>query len=154
MRYIQDQPYGCGLYAVSNALNIYNFLTDERLNESKTGNVIGQLSKWMQDDGMNMYIDALYYDHLGEKLPESAFGYVPIGEDGIMMPILLNVRLSEGGLNHMVGGRISKNGTLHLYDSLKLDMIVTKLSEVNNLYHNVYGLFIFMDLKDGSYVFI
>lgn len=51
IKYKQNQPYGCGLYAVANACNLDNFITEERLEKSKTGNVIGQLSKWMQDDG-------------------------------------------------------------------------------------------------------
>jgi hypothetical protein len=39
----QKQPYGCGLYAVANACNLKNFITEERLEASKKGNVIGQL---------------------------------------------------------------------------------------------------------------
>jgi len=43
MKHKQKQPYGCGLYAVANACNLDNFITDERLEKSKNGNVIGQL---------------------------------------------------------------------------------------------------------------
>ena len=49
MKHKQKQPYGCGLYAVANACDLDNFITDERLEKSKNGNVIGQLSKWMQE---------------------------------------------------------------------------------------------------------
>jgi hypothetical protein len=41
-----------------------------------------------------------------------------------------------------------------LYDSLKEEMIETTLKKVNKMYHHVYGLFIFMGVEDGSYVFI
>jgi len=80
MKHKQKQPYGCGLYAAANACNLDNFITDERLEKSKNGNVIGQLSKWMQDDGHQFYIDSLYYNHVGKKLPTSALYYKPVGE--------------------------------------------------------------------------
>ena len=35
MKHKQKQPYGCGLYAVANACNLDNFITDERLEKSK-----------------------------------------------------------------------------------------------------------------------
>lgn len=41
MKHKQKQPYGCGLYAVANACNLDNFITPERLEKSKSGNVIG-----------------------------------------------------------------------------------------------------------------
>ena len=154
MKHKQKQPYGCGLYAVANACNLDNFITEERLQKSKKGNVIGQLSRWMQEDGMDFYIDTLYYDHVGKKLPETALNYVPIGDNIIFLPILINVRYSENGINHLIGGKIAKNGTLYLYDSLKENMIETTLREVNEMYHHVYGLFLFMGIEDGSYVFI
>lgn len=150
----QKQAYGCGLYAVANACNLDNFITEERLEKSKSGNVIGQLSKWMQDDGHPFYIDTLYYDHQGTKLPETAFHYIPVGEAVTFLPVLINVRFSDNGKNHLVGGKICKDGTLYLYDSLQDNMIETRLSELNGLYHHVYGLFLFMGVEDGSYVFI
>jgi hypothetical protein len=64
------------------------------------------------------------------------------------------VRFSDGGKNHLIGGKIGVDGTLYLYDSLKVEMIETTLKKVNKMYHNVYGLFIFMGIEDGSYVFI
>ena len=99
MKYKQKQPYGCGLYAVANACNLENFITEERLEASKKGNVIGQLSKWMQEDGHPFYIDTLYYNHVGKKLPASALEYVPKGEGVNFLPILINVRFSDEGKN-------------------------------------------------------
>lgn len=154
MKYKQNKPYGCGLYAVANACNLDNFITEERLEASKKGNVIGQLSKWMQEDGHPFYIDTLYYNHLGKKLPASACDYVPRGEGIHFLPVLINVRYSEQGKNHLIGGKIGTNGTLYLYDSLKEEMIETTLKKVNKMYHHVYGLFIFMGVEDGRYVFI
>jgi hypothetical protein len=149
----QKQGYGCGLYAVANACNLKDFITDERLEKSKDGNVIGQLSKWMQDDGHPFYIDSLYYNHTGKRLPNSALGYKPEG-DVNFLPILLNVRYSEGGKRHLIGGKIGKDGTLYLYDSLAEDMVETTLRKANRMYAEVYGLFLFMGIDNGDYVFI
>jgi len=154
MKHKQKQPYGCGLYAVANACNLDEFITEERLEKSKTGNVIGQLSKWMQEDGLPYYIDTLYYNHVGKKLPTSALGYHPTGDTVNLLPVLINVRYSENGKNHLIGGRIDKERNLYLYDSLKEEMITTTLGKVNRMYHNVYGLFIFMSVENGDYVFI
>lgn len=155
MRYKQTKPYACGLYSVANACNLDNFVTDERLALSKEfGNTIGQLSRWMQDDNLPYAIDALFYDHVGTKLPDSALEYKPSGEGINFMPVLINVRFSKDGLNHLVGGKISKDGTLFLYDSLKDNVVVTTLKEVNDMYFNVYGLFILMHVIEGNYVFL
>ena len=154
MKHKQNQPWGCGLYAVANALNLDNFITEERLEKSKSGNVIGQLSKWLQEDGTPIYIDTLYYNHLGKKLPSTALGYRPVGEDVYFLPVLINVRFSDEGKNHLIAGKISKEGKLYLYDSLKEDVIETKLSAVNKMYHHVYGLFVFMGVDGGDYVFL
>jgi len=154
MKHKQNQPWGCGLYAVANACNLDGFITEERLEKSKNGNYIGQLSKWLQEDGMDVYIDTLYYNHLGKKLPKSALDYRPLGDNVTLLPVLINCRFSEEGKNHLIGGKIDKEGNLYLYDSLKEEMITTTLKKVNSMYHNVYGLFILMGVNDGSYVFI
>ncbi len=150
----QLQPYGCGLYAVANACNLPDFITDERLEKSKVGNTIGQLSRWLQDDGKPFFIEVLYYNHVGKKLPKSALEYKPSGEGITFLPVLINVRYSDGGKNHLIGGKIDKEGKLYLYDSLKESMTESSLKEVNKNYHNVYGLFILSGIEDGSYVFI
>ena len=154
MKHKQKQPWGCGLYAVANACNLDDFVTEERLEISKNGNVIGQLSKWMQDDGLPFYIDTLYYNHTGKNLPQSALSYHPIGESVEFLPVLINVQLSEEGKRHMVGGKIDKEQNLYLYDSLDEEMQVTTLSKVNKKYYRVFGLFIFMSVENGDYVFI
>ena len=149
----QDQAFGCGMYAVANALNLPSFVTPERLEASKTGNRKGQLDRWMQEDGMDWYIEALYYDHVGKKLPETALSYKPVGEDIIVLPILLNVRFTEGGLNHLVGARIDTDGVGILFDSLKKEPLTMTLREMNEHYPICYGLFIFSHIS-GDYVFI
>lgn len=75
---IQNQPYGCGLYAVANALNLDGFVTEERLESSKNGVSTRMLSKWLEEDGHNFYIGELYYNLLGKRMPDSAMHYIPI----------------------------------------------------------------------------
>jgi len=150
----QKTPYGCGMYAIANAFNMPDFITEKRLQESKSGNRLGQLTKWVQEDGNDFYLEVLYYDHNGLKLPESATKYKPIGEEILSFPVLIEVRYSEEGKNHMIGGKIFDDGTLYLYDSLKEEMTMTTLSGVNELYHNVYGLFCMCDMVTGEWIFL
>jgi hypothetical protein len=150
----QKQSYGCGLYATANALNLDNFITDERLEKSKNGNITGQLSKWMQDDGHPFCIDSLYYNHEGKRLPNSALHYKPFGENIALLPVLINVQFSENGKRHLIGGKIDGEKNLYLYDSLKEEPEKTTLSKVNKKYYRVFGLFIFMNVETGDYVFI
>ena len=154
MKYKQKKSYGCGLYAIANACNLDNFITEERLEQSKGGNNIGQLSKWLQEDGLSFYIDLLYYNHLGKKLPRTALNYKPEGDNVISWPILLSVRSCESCKNHLIGGRIDKEGILYLYDSLKDDVIETTLAKVNKMYHNVYGLYLFLTIDGGNNIFL
>lgn len=154
IKYKQSNPWGCGLYAVANACNLNDFITEERLELSKSGNRIGQLSQWLKDDGHQFYIDVLYYNHLGKKLPRTSLYYRPLGDEIYFLPILINVRFSDDGKNHMVGGKISKDGTLYLYDSLQDEIVKTSLQKLNMRYHNVFGLFVFVGLENGNYCFI
>ena len=73
LKYKQTEKFGCGLYAIANLFHLDNYITDERLEISKKGLVIGQLSKWLQDDGNNFYVDNWYYNHEGGKLPKKLF---------------------------------------------------------------------------------
>ena len=149
------------MYAVANACNFDNYVTPERLEESKPGNNIGQLSKWMQEDGHPFYIDALFYDHNGSKIPDAHCGYKPVFEDkpdtdNYFLPLIFSVlNREESKLRHMVGGKVAKDGTLFLYDSCKTEIIETTLAEVNDMYHHIYGLYIFNGLHpEAGYCFI
>ena len=150
---IQQNGYGCGLYAVANACNLKNFVTPERLEQSKSGNNVGQLSRWLQDDGLQIYIDYLYYHASGRKLPPSVTGYKPFG-DLSYIPILLQVQQTPNSKNHIIGGKLGKDGILYLYDSLKDDEIETTLAKVNKMYHCVYGLNVFVSYENHKYAVI
>ena len=149
LKYKQTGPYGCGLYAIANLFHLDGFITEERIEKSKKGLVIGQLSKWLQDDGYNFYIDNWYYNHNGGKLPKKFFKYLP---EENSFPVMFNVR-SKKGLNHIVAGRLYSNGNLEVADSSKPEIIYLKeFSEINNLYENVYGFFCFIDLDNTQYI--
>jgi hypothetical protein len=149
------KPYGCGISAVSNAINHRTFLTEDRLEKSKNGNNIGQLSKWMQEDNLPFYIDVLFFNHFVKKLPKLVCELVPIGDGISFSPILLSTRFSKDGLLHMVGGKIDKLGVLYLYDKqFENGMIETTLKECHKFYYSVNALYIFAGVETGDYVFI
>jgi len=152
----QKQTYGCGLYAVANALNLEGFITEERLGKSNCpdGVTIGQLSKYLQDDNLPISIEPLYYNTSAKKLPKAELLVQPQGIDVEYLPILIAVRYSHNSLNHLLGGKIDKGGILYLYDSLRDVEVKTTLKSLNSLYPIVYGLFYFKSLKEGKEIFI
>lgn len=156
VKYTQKQPWGCGLYAVANVCNLDNYITEERLGQSNTGNgnTIGQLSKWLQEDGLPYNIEALYYNQESQYLPDYVINCKPSGEGILGLPILIAVNYSENSLNHLIGGQIDLEGKLYLFDSLKEDVVITTLQEVNDMYHSVYGVYVFVDITNGSYAFL
>jgi len=154
IKYKQKQSWGCGVYSVANALNLNNFVTEDRIDKSKNGNNIGQLSNWLQEDGHQIYIDVLYFSAMANKLPEIEFGYKPVGDGLNFLPILIQVRFSEEGKQHLMAGRISQSGKLFVMDSLKDEVVETTIANLNDMYHAVYGLYVFNSLDASGYVFI
>lgn len=149
MKYLQNEPYGCGLYAVANVFQLENYITPERLEKSKKGLVVGQLSKWLQDDGMNIYIDNWYYNHEYGKLPDWCFNYLPAENS---FPVMFNVK-SKNGLNHIISARLWADGRLDVFDSCKKKSFCLKnFEEINNCYEHVYGFFCFIDLETTRYI--
>ena len=149
LKYKQTEKFGCGLYAIANLFHLDNYITDERLEIAKKGLVIGQLSKWLQDDGNNFYVDNWYYNHEGGKLPKKFFKYLP---EENSFPVMFNVR-QKNGLNHIIAGRLYSDGKLDIADSMKPEIIsLNEFSEINKLYDNVYGFFCFIDLENTKYI--
>tara|TARA_Y100000034_G_scaffold29728_1_gene36189 strand:+ start:60287 stop:60769 length:483 start_codon:yes stop_codon:yes gene_type:complete len=151
----QNNAYGCGLYAVANALDLPELVTPERLEASKDGNTIGQLSRWLQDSGHDYYIEVLYYDDTVDRLPDNHTKYRPYFEDGseAILPILLRVQFSEEGKGHLIAGNIYPDGKLLIYDSLEDEIEETTLEKINDRYPLVFGLYVFRDLIIDSYIF-
>jgi hypothetical protein len=152
----QTQPYGCGLYAVANALKLEGFITQERLEKSNCpeGVTIGQLSRYLQDDNLPISIEPLWYNTSAKNIPKAELLIQPQGVDVEYLPILIAVRHSHNSLNHLLAGRIDKSGILYLYDSLRDVEVKTTLKSLNSLYPIVYGLFYFKSLAEGKEIFI
>lgn len=152
----QTTGYGCGVYAVANAIGVPSYVNDQRLNSSINGNNLGQLSKWLQDDGHNMFIDPLYFKATGLKLPKDQLGYkpIPVGENKhIQLPVLIDLKYVKNGKMHLTAGHIRTDGSLVYMDSLRQEIEFTTLSEINKR-HYVFGLFCFCDILTGDRLFL
>lgn len=154
MKYKQTTPYGCGMYAVAHACNLDNFVTEKRLEESKAfGNLTCQLDKWMKEDDIKLYMQPLFYDGKAKDIPKH-WHDLKIEGEVIAMPLVFCVTLSEGGLSHMIGAHLDKNGILYVYDSLKSDVYESTIDRLNESYHHIFGMFVFCDVNNGDYAFI
>lgn len=145
----QENGYGCGLYAVANALKIDSFITDERLDSSKNGVSIGKLNKYLLDDGMGIFIDVLYCDTLRSKLPED-WCRLYSQYSNKLFPILIQCVVSSKF--HLIAATLSDEaGVIILYDSLSKEPIKCMLSEVNGMYDEVVGLYSFNYIDTTEY---
>lgn len=146
--YKQKNNYGCGLYSIANVFDYPEFVTEERLKESIGGLVIGQLSKWLQEDGYDWSVDYWYYNHDGGKLPEWLSKIKP--EFGCLASMFY-VRGKTGSYNHMISGKIDKDGIITVYDSLFNEpVVVNSIEELNNMYDEVYGMCCFINHEDNT----
>ena len=145
----QRQPYGCGLYALANAIQDKSIVTDERIENSKNGNNIGQLNKWLIESGYDLFLDPLYFTCIGDRLPDDICSIVPIGDNVISLPVLIDLQYSDKGLMHMVAGEITVDGKLTVIDSLKDEEYTTTLKEFNEQYFRCFGLWHFRGITDG-----
>ena len=144
----QNQPYGCGMYAVANTCNLQTYVTDQRLEESKGSNNIGQLSKWMQEDGLELFVDPLYINYQGSKLPNDLME-LKADDKTKQLPLLLHIQESEQSLSHMIGLRLDEEGLVYLIDSRKDEIVITNMYDLNDRYWKIYGIYVFA-LLDGS----
>lgn len=153
--YKQTTHSGCGMYAVANACNFNNFVTEKRLKGSSMyGNLTGKLDNWMQQDGHPFYMQALFYDASTSKLPKTATDYFPEG-DVFALPLIICCTLSAGGKSHMVAVNVFKDKSVMLLDSLKEEpVMLNALSEINDMYHTVFGVYAFCDINTGNYAFL
>lgn len=146
----QTQGFGCGLYAVANALNLDNFVTEERLSLSINGINNGQLSNYMQQDGLNLYLDTLYCDCFNDKLPDSWVS-INLTGDNNYMPFLIQVVINER--YHLMGAKLFQDNTIDLLDSLQKEAIKCTLSDVNKMYRKVTALYSFNYLDSAEYLY-
>lgn len=146
----QKYPYGCGLYALANAIQDEKIVTQKRVDQSMHGNNVGQLNAWLIESGHDLFLDPLYFTCINNRLPDDICKIIPIGDDVLSIPVLIDIQFSENGLMHMVAGEITKDGVLVVVDSLKDECEVTTLYDFNEKYFRCFGLWHFRSIKDGS----
>lgn len=154
IKHKQKTPYGCGMYAVANALNIDNFITEERLEQSKSGNTMYQLNKWLEESGYAYNIECMYFTVSQNK--ESLHGIVLPKEINFysdsetkILPLLLNVKKTASSRNHLIAGCLTHQHLI-LIDSLKEETQVIKWEEINQHYDFCYGVWMFQSQETLS----
>ncbi len=147
----QEKGYGCGLYAVANVLDLKDFITPQRLEKSKKGVTRFELSKYLQEDNINLYIDVLYCDTFKDKLPNEWCLLRPTGNNNCI-PILVQCIIHEN--YHLMGAKLFQTGHVMLFDSMKKTSIICTLEEINAMYEKVVGLYSFNHLDTADYLFL
>lgn len=146
----QYTPYGCGMYAVANALQKPDFACGDRLAESRGGNTIYQLNTWLSQD--ELYLDPLYFNTCGvPKLPSEIATIVP-DDESETLPIVLSVKKTHDSKVHMIAAHLTKNGYIEFFDSLRSKSAFCTLGTLP--YVEIYGLWVFCSTIDNSYVCI
>lgn len=139
----QENGYGCGLYALANIFNDESIITATRLIDSKNGNNTGQLNKWLNELGKELFIDPLYFNAMGKKFPKWVCDLRPKGDDVISIPVMIDVQFNKDGKTHFIAAEIFKNGELYVMDSLKDESYITTLHEFNKSFYRVFGIWYF-----------
>ncbi len=147
----QDMPFGCGLFALANLLGNKEVVTDERLKESETGNNFYQLNKWLLEEGYNMFIEALYFNSIDNRLPDNICDIKPNGDDVLALPVLIDIQSAENSKMHLVTAEIYKDGSLVVVDSLKESIEITTLKEYQERHFRVFGLWYLRPINGEGY---
>jgi hypothetical protein len=149
----QEYGYGCGVYSIANALNYADFITDERLEQSKCGNNVGQLTKWLNDDGHNMFIDTIKYTGRLISLPKM---WWRLDETCAYFPMLISVPATRT-INHMIAIKGYPEWTLPRSEKAPIEVCDSLLDEpfwmeswddLKKKYPKVYGLFCFRNFEN------
>lgn len=149
---VQESGYGCGLYAVANALNLDYFVSEERLEDSRFGVGNGKLNKYLIEDEYDVFIDVLYCDSQVNNIPEVWCKIYSENKDTVM-PILIQCEINEK--YHLMGAwLLNEEGKIVLFDSLKKESISCTLSDVNKMYDRVFALYSFNKISTTEYIAI
>lgn len=147
----QKNAYGCGLYALANTLMRESVITQERLEDSENGNNIGQLNKWLIQEGEDLFIEPLYFSSTGKRLPKSITQLKPHGVGVLSLPVLIDVQSVKDGKMHLVAADISPEGNLLVTDSMKEKKELTTLAEYQKRFYRVFGLWALRSYKIDGY---
>ena len=147
----QENAYGCGLYALANIFQDESIITQTRLIESKSGNNTGQLNKWLIEYGQELYLEPLFFNNTGKRLPKWICGMLPKGEGVISMPIMIDVQFIKNGKTHFIAAEIFTTGELYVMDSLKSEAYLTTLSELNKSFYRIFGVWYLRHYYEEGY---
>ena len=126
VKFKQSKNYGCGLYALANLFQSESIINKRRLTESKNGNNIFQMNKWLSKD-LGYTLEPLY-----AHLDSNSFPLPPKGtnfateNDGDSVPLLIDTSNTQDGRKHVVAALADNKGNVVIIDSLKEETIVTK----------------------------
>jgi len=113
----QEFGYGCGLYAIANALQDKSIITENRIAWSENGNNVGQLNRWLEQSDYDCWIGVIRYNN---QEPIEIFDLVPdFDSDGriLWFPFLVVITSSQEK-NHMLGCRYMRDNSIIVHDSL------------------------------------
>jgi len=142
IRYKQPTGHNCALHAISNLFGEDSIMKPDRLEYGIYGHTINDLNIYLKEDCKTYYIETLYKSIFHTELPEAAYVWPTSNIDTI--PLLLAV-VSNSGVNHIVGLKVTSDKTVYLYDSLFDNVVVTEFSKLHDIYPKIFALYAFRD---------
>ena len=140
----QHTYWGCGLYAVTNALDMPDFVTDKRLEISKPrGNNITQLTKWLNEDGYDWFILAEYVTGRYFKMPKLyPSSYI---DEGTYAPYIIQYPIDKNR-HHMIAVR-GHADRLQVFDSCTDEAVYFDLAGFREQYPKIAAVYAFVDCE-------
>ena len=145
----QEYGYGCGLYSVANALCMSEFITPERLEDSKGGNKFMQLNKWLLDDKNGFQIFPLYYKNGVEFMTPNLKLDVKKCPNIEYYPILITYDIKDCPMNHMIALHYCADKSVTVLDSCFDELVFyDSWKDFRKVYPRIISLEIFMNFNN------
>ena len=151
----QEKAYGCGVFAIANACNLPIFITEERLEISKNGNNIGQLSKWLQQHGYDWFLDPIFFTHeenhgSPEVIKQLSVSKHVNDQTVLAFPLLLSLKKTENSLTHMIAIDLIPTGDLMIFDSLKEKEYFSTFETIWKENYSIYAVYMIADINTNK----
>ncbi|NDV45825.1 hypothetical protein D0T49_02010 [Paludibacter sp. 221] len=138
----QEQPYGCGLYALANAFQDNWPITEHNLRREVNGGNVGKLNQYLLEREEGCYIAYLRYNN-GEPVEMIDFSSTDLSKESYnncWYPFFIVVP-STKEKNHIICCRYMKDNSIIVHDSLKNEPdIFQSFSEFENSYPKVLSI--------------
>lgn len=141
----QSTPYGSGIYAIANALDMPTFLTAQRLIDSAPAITPFELSVMLLEDTKDLLLDPIWVDYTdGTTMPEWIDNIeVQYNKKTMFIPFLIGVKVNETANIHFVSGRKQADGTFVLFDSLKgSPVVLNSISGITGMYYKICSIYL------------